>query len=207
MIDPKKEIMNVAIDLFAKSGYHSTTIRDIAAKSNINSSMIGYYYQSKENLYVEIFRHLHKEIKSLCCIDVYDSNDENALNDFINKNIEFCLTNKSLIMLFLSEQMISSNETISKLIQSIKKTNYACFKEIYRWHTKEVSKDELQWKYATLFSHVKELIINTSKNKKDQNFKSIVKAINNIEVSLFRLFNINKSIILQSTTNHIILTY
>lgn len=207
MIDSKKEIMNVAIYLFAKSGYHSTTIRDIAAKSNINSSMIGYYYQSKENLYVEIFRHLLNEIEALCSLDKYNVLDENALNVFINKNIEFCLNNKSLIMLLLSEQMISSNETISKLIQTIKKTNYVCFKEIYRWHTIELSKDELQWKYTTIFYHVKDLIIYTSKNKSEKNFKSIVKAIKNIEVSLFRLFNINHSIILQSTTNNIILTY
>ncbi|MBS7334311.1 MAG: helix-turn-helix transcriptional regulator, partial [Weeksellaceae bacterium] len=49
MSDTKQEIMNVAMQLFAKKGYHSTSIRDITSAAKMNSSMVSYYFQSKEN--------------------------------------------------------------------------------------------------------------------------------------------------------------
>lgn len=47
----KETLLSVAIDLFAEYGYDKVSIRDIAEKATVNSSMISYYFGSKQNLY------------------------------------------------------------------------------------------------------------------------------------------------------------
>lgn len=66
---PKYHILKVAEDLFFKKGYHETTIRDIAFNADVNTSMINYYFKSKENLYIIII----SKIEDLLC-EVYMKN-------------------------------------------------------------------------------------------------------------------------------------
>jgi TetR/AcrR family transcriptional regulator len=47
----KQTLLSVAIELFAEYGYDKVSIRDIAEKAKTNSSMISYYFVSKQNLY------------------------------------------------------------------------------------------------------------------------------------------------------------
>ena len=47
----KETLLSVAIELFAEYGYDKVSIRDIAEKAKANSSMISYYFGSKQNLY------------------------------------------------------------------------------------------------------------------------------------------------------------
>lgn len=47
----KETLLSVAIELFAEYGYYKVSIRDIAEKAKANSSMISYYFGSKQNLY------------------------------------------------------------------------------------------------------------------------------------------------------------
>ncbi len=53
-IDKKEHIINVAIDLFAEKGFEGTSIRDLAAKAEVNIAMINYYFGSKEGLFEAI---------------------------------------------------------------------------------------------------------------------------------------------------------
>jgi AcrR family transcriptional regulator len=41
--------------MFAENGYEGTTVRDIAAKAEINPALIYYHFESKEHLYKSIF--------------------------------------------------------------------------------------------------------------------------------------------------------
>lgn len=53
--DVEQRIMAVAKELFVKSGYNKTTIRDIATMSSTNVAMVNYYFGSKYNLFEIIF--------------------------------------------------------------------------------------------------------------------------------------------------------
>jgi AcrR family transcriptional regulator len=44
-------ILNSALDLFAKRGFHAVTIKDIAAATGLNTALIYYYFDSKEDLF------------------------------------------------------------------------------------------------------------------------------------------------------------
>src|SRR5699024_5641250 len=44
------QILDAAEELFAQRGFIGTTVRDIAAKAQVNVAMISYYFGSKEKL-------------------------------------------------------------------------------------------------------------------------------------------------------------
>lgn len=49
---PKKEhIIKNAIELFAEKGFEGTSIRELAAKANVNVAMVNYYFGSKDKLF------------------------------------------------------------------------------------------------------------------------------------------------------------
>ncbi|MDE3235597.1 MAG: TetR/AcrR family transcriptional regulator [Bacteroidota bacterium] len=50
-VDKKDHIINAAMELFAEKGFEGTSIRDIAAKADVNLAMVNYYFGSKEKLF------------------------------------------------------------------------------------------------------------------------------------------------------------
>lgn len=46
-------LKEVALDLFARRGLHGVTIKDIAAETGLNTSLIYYYFGSKEDLFLQ----------------------------------------------------------------------------------------------------------------------------------------------------------
>src|SRR4051812_24015069 len=52
--DKKEHIMNVAIELFGEKGFEGASIRDIAARADVNVAMVNYYFGSKEKLFEAI---------------------------------------------------------------------------------------------------------------------------------------------------------
>lgn len=61
-MDTREKLKKVATQLFAEKGFYSTSIRDIAQKSKVNSSMISYYFKSKTGLFEEILKTHTKKI-------------------------------------------------------------------------------------------------------------------------------------------------
>ena len=55
-LDTRETLIEAALACFAKYGYEATSIRQIAAEAGKNSSLISYYFKSKEGLYREVFR-------------------------------------------------------------------------------------------------------------------------------------------------------
>ena len=80
-MDTKTHIQEVAIDLFSKKGYHSTSIRDIAIEAKLNSSMVSYYFQSKENLYISLFKTFEVDyLKEFDDHSIFQTEDEALKN-------------------------------------------------------------------------------------------------------------------------------
>ncbi len=52
--DKKRLIMEVALELFANEGYHSTSISKIAKSANISKGLMYNYFESKEDLLKQI---------------------------------------------------------------------------------------------------------------------------------------------------------
>lgn len=60
-ISTKNKILLTALRLFAQKGFVETKIQEIVAKSDVNLSMISYYFGGKENLYIACLERAAKE--------------------------------------------------------------------------------------------------------------------------------------------------
>ncbi|MGH3585678.1 MAG: TetR/AcrR family transcriptional regulator [Pseudonocardia sp.] len=66
--DRRNRILDAAERVFAESGYHATTLRQIAAAADVKLSLIGYHFPSKLALYRAVFarrQHVNEERRRL----------------------------------------------------------------------------------------------------------------------------------------------
>ena len=52
----REKLIEAAEELFAKHGYHTVSVRTIAAEAGVNWSLLAYHFQGKEGLLQEIYR-------------------------------------------------------------------------------------------------------------------------------------------------------
>lgn len=52
----QSEILNAACEVFAKHGYRKASMKDIAEAAGVSKSVLFKYFETKENLYIRIFR-------------------------------------------------------------------------------------------------------------------------------------------------------
>ncbi len=60
--DRRQAILLAAEKLFAQSGYHAVTIRQIATEADVPLALVGYYFGQKHELFEAIFEHWHATI-------------------------------------------------------------------------------------------------------------------------------------------------
>src|SRR5918999_3481474 len=68
LVDPplerRERILDAAERVFAESGYHGTTLRQIARAADVKLSLVGYQFESKLALYTAVFQrrqHVNEE--------------------------------------------------------------------------------------------------------------------------------------------------
>lgn len=52
--DTKEKILETASELFATSGYHGASIRDIAKKAEVNLAAVNYHFKNKDGLFAAV---------------------------------------------------------------------------------------------------------------------------------------------------------
>lgn len=101
--DTLKKIKLVALNSFNEKGYFATTTRDIASEAGIKSSTLYFYFKSKE----DIFLTLYKE-----AMDIYDKKKQLYLKGNIEGHIE-----KHLYHLFrISMELFIENNQYCKFL-------------------------------------------------------------------------------------------
>ncbi len=55
----RKALLEAACELFAKNGYYEATTIDICKKAQTNPAAVNYYFESKQNLYVESWKYAY----------------------------------------------------------------------------------------------------------------------------------------------------
>lgn len=91
----KKLLLEKAIDLFSKNGYHETKISDIVKAANLTQPTFYLYFVNKESLYND----LKLQFKTLFFENV-QSLEQGRKGEHVIERIHVCLTN--LFKLFLS---------------------------------------------------------------------------------------------------------
>ena len=58
----REQILNVALTAFAKSGYHQTSMNDIADLLGVTKPVLYQYFDSKRALYIELLEHVGRDL-------------------------------------------------------------------------------------------------------------------------------------------------
>jgi len=56
-LNTRRRILEAAGQIFSESGFRQATIRQISGRAGVNVAAINYYFQSKDNLYLETMRY------------------------------------------------------------------------------------------------------------------------------------------------------
>lgn len=102
----EKDILEAAIRIFAKQGFHETRISQIAKAANVATGSVYLYYKNKDSILIRIFEELWKtiylETKSLA-----SRNDMNPLEKFENMIdiiFDMFIANPALAVVIMSEE-------------------------------------------------------------------------------------------------------
>lgn len=61
----KERLLQAARELFAQKGFHGTSTREITQRAGTNLSSLYFHWQSKENLYIAVYRQLFQSLSAL----------------------------------------------------------------------------------------------------------------------------------------------
>jgi AcrR family transcriptional regulator len=61
----KLKIERAALHLFTRKGFHGTTVREIAKKAGISMGKLYIYYDTKEDIFVDLADHLGRKIEAV----------------------------------------------------------------------------------------------------------------------------------------------
>jgi len=107
----KKEILEVALEIFSKKGYENTSLEEIAQKVEITKPAIYYHFKNKNELYNQIFIEYFKNLEF-----------ENDLKDYIYKMGEFFIKNPMIAKLFSKELACEMEHLEIDTIKIVSKT-------------------------------------------------------------------------------------
>lgn len=135
----KQLIMNTALELFAESGFHSTSISQIASKAGISKGLTYNYFKSKNEVLNEIMEQGFNEI-----YDNLDINKDGILSEeefiyFVKQNFKLLRENMQHWKLFFSLMLQPKvSESFSELYQE---KAVPIFKLFYDFIKKQGSED------------------------------------------------------------------
>jgi AcrR family transcriptional regulator len=129
--EQRKKIQRAAAKLFVQMGFHATTIRQVGKAAGVNSSMISYYFRSKELLLLSIFEPLTQDLETITSdLEVSSGAAMVQLYYMIDFYTERVMTDDTGIYLMLQEQSLRSIEGSTNLLDQIKEQQFILFQNI-----------------------------------------------------------------------------
>ena len=59
-VETRELILNAAGRIFAKNGFHATTVRQITREAGVNLAAVNYHFHDKQELYVSVLKRAHQ---------------------------------------------------------------------------------------------------------------------------------------------------
>jgi len=98
----KEKILNVALELFAKKGYHATSISQIAKKAKISKGLMYNYFASKEELLNEIIQQGFNSLAELEFKAEKNIDPQKQLEEFVDAVLDNLYSNFKYWQLYLA---------------------------------------------------------------------------------------------------------
>lgn len=114
----KHGLMDAAFGLLKEKSYRSITIREIAAKADMQSAMISYYFGDKEGLFIALLEMLaEQQFKQFQ--QVFDN--VNPIKEFINIAVDYFANNTAITRLITDEVLHENSILSERFIESFPK--------------------------------------------------------------------------------------
>jgi AcrR family transcriptional regulator len=128
--DKKKLIRDSSYEIFKKYGYDKTTMNEIAEETGLSKSALYYYYESKEDLFLDLILHgkilFQRELRT----KIYNETDPiQRFKLFITEPFNILIDKAPMIWKILNEPISPLQTKICKLIEE----NHNDFHEIFRY--------------------------------------------------------------------------
>lgn len=116
--EKKTEILNAAIFLFSTKNFSSTSVQDIASYCNISKATIYKIFKSKEDILIEIIKHLNKQM--LLTVENVDFKSDLDPIEKLEKKLyaffEHLSTRREFSVMIYQNQELIKNERFEKLL-------------------------------------------------------------------------------------------
>jgi AcrR family transcriptional regulator len=120
LIDKKSLIIESAIKLFARKGFSSTSIQEIASESGISKGAFYTYFKSKEELLVSILQFYFNEFqKHISILDHENLPARDKFAEQLNAMLKVFIQNKEFIIMQAREEAIPKNDEVRKILVQI----------------------------------------------------------------------------------------
>lgn len=133
MNEKGKQIIEAAIKLFAKKGYHATSMQEIADESGVSKGSVYNHFDSKEKLMLSIFKYYYDLlIEKIARVSEDDSlSARERLVKQIHLQFEEFLGHRNFIEMQMREQAVQVNDEITAFLFQIRS-------ETLEWYKSEV---------------------------------------------------------------------
>ena len=132
MKDKREYIMITALKLFAEKGFEGTSIRDLAAKAEVNVAMVNYYFGSKEKLFEAMVEHKAAYLKGI----IEEVSKDNSLTEIqkldriVESYVNKMFNNRLFHRIIHQELMVHQRENIQDSIINIISPNSLAIRNI-----------------------------------------------------------------------------
>lgn len=132
MTDKKEQIIKAAIELFAEKGFEGTSVRDLAAKAEVNVAMVNYYFGSKEKLFEAMVQEGASYSKGMIDEIINDKSlsEIEKIDQLIDGFVNRFFTNRKFHRIIHQELMLSQRENMQQAIVDILSPNSAIIKTL-----------------------------------------------------------------------------
>lgn len=128
MNETKMHLIETAIGLFAKKGFYSTSIQEIADEGSVSKGAVYLHFRSKDELLMEIFRYYYGKMREKI-LEVEKENLPPRENFIKQLQVQFeeIDKHKEFIIMQFREQALSTNEDVGQFLWTM---SY----ETQKWH-------------------------------------------------------------------------
>lgn len=116
----KFQILEMAIPLFARSGFNGVSMRDIAAVVGISAAALYYHFSDKQSLYLQaVAQAFANKDEILTRTLATDDPPEQRLYNFIFKFSELIYQDANFLSLLIREMLDGDDERLQKLTNQV----------------------------------------------------------------------------------------
>ncbi|MEC3884414.1 TetR family transcriptional regulator [Halobacillus litoralis] len=143
-------IIEQSIKLFAKKGFSSTSVQEIASACGISKGAFYLHFKSKDALLLDIFNYYYQRIQTrIDEIQKLDADDRTKFKKQLQVTFEELANHREFIIMQIREQAIPFNENIEQFLTQMRVNSYL----FYKSHLQNIYQhqvDETVWEVSLI---------------------------------------------------------